>query len=163
MSERSESFGIFRNFRNLPKLSESSETSEIMPWEFSQTSSQTQKYIHAPEFTSSFSSLSFPPECRRDDEVSRNLHQQPPTSAAGSAATLPARPGEGPWVPGSCPAPTPPHDEGPERGHGTWRGAWGRCPSATGRPPWPSPTRGWPSPTRPPAHPTVTLLEWRLT
>ncbi len=131
--------------KNVPKL-----------WERSQTSSQTeklsQKSIHAPEFTSS---SSFPPVCRRD-EVSRR--QQPPTSAVASAEMQAAR--EGPWVPGPCPAPFQPHDEGPERGHGMWRGARGRFPAATGRPP----TRGCPSPTRrPPAHLTVTLLVWRLT
>ncbi len=137
---RSQNFGTFPNFRNVPKLV------------------QTQKHFHAPELTC-FSSSSFPPECRRD-EVSRNHHQQPPTSAAASAATRPAR--EGPWVPGS--APSPPHDEVPEHGHGMWRGARGRCPSAMGRPPCPFPSRGWSSPTRhPPAHLTVTLLVWRLT
>ena len=123
-----------------------------MTWHFS----QTQKNNHAPEFTSSFSTLSCPPECR-SDEVCRS--QRPPTSAAASAATKSVW--DRPCVPGSAPSLS--HDEVPAHGRGMWRGARGRSPSATGQPPCPSPSRGWPSPTRrPPAHLPVTLLQWRL-
>ena len=154
----SQIFGTFPNFGNFPNFGKVPKI-----WEFTKLVHKLKKHVHAPELTSS-SSSSVPPECRRD-EVSH--HQRPPTSAAAWAATR----REGPCVPGF--APSPPHDEVLEYGHGMWRGARGRCSSATGRHPCPSPTgrQPCPSPTgrppcplcHPPAHLIVTLLVWRLT